>query len=245
MNKKIIETFISKYHLGGQVNKVRWIAEPTGIRVAFKSEDGKFFGFISSKPNVIDIPDATYGIYETNVLRALLAILEDEIDFTVDSKNDIPVAFIFKDKKTKVKLVLADPSLPPKPPDVKTLPPFNVSFKIDVKFINAFVKAVGIFHDTDDPDSEKMTVISEGAKTKIVLGYSEDLNQTNVVFEVEPVSQGVFGPMHFSAKYFKDALQANKDITDATIGLAKEGIAKMSIESDNLKSDYYFMQITK
>lgn len=239
MNKKFLESFINKYNISGRVEKVTWEATDSGVYIAFAGDDHNMAGFI--KTNNTFLPTGRYDIFDTSQLRSLLSVLKDDITFNVvtsdDGSND-PVAFMITDGETKVKYVLADSSVIPPSPKLNNLPQPEIALKIDQQFMTTFVRAAGALRDVGT-----FTVISDGSEARIVVGYSQSTNQTNVSISVEAITNAQMPPISFSSHYLRDIFMANKEMNEATLFVASKGLAHLDITLDDFKLDYYLIKI--
>lgn len=239
MNKSILEKFISKYHLSGQVESVSWqVDQLGGVSVGFVDEDRSMTGFLSADD--IHLPSGKYDIYETVTFKSLLAVLGDDINISVESDNaGSPIAFVMKDGSTKVRFGLSDNTTIPVVPSIKGMPNFEVVIDIDPKFATTFIKASGALRD-----SETFTVISDGSQAQVVLGYSDNVNQNSVSIDVHTSVNGIISPVHFASKNLRDILYVNKEMTKGTMRVSSLGLIELELIIPDFKVKYYLMKTT-
>lgn len=235
MNKIILEKFINKYNLSGAVESVTWQADAGTVSVSFASDDRALIGFLSTQAFCLE--SGKYDIFETVQLRNLLGVVSDEIDVLVEKVDDVPSAFVFKDKTTKVRFVLAESSVIPITPSLKSIPEPEVSIKLDQVFMSKYIRAVSALKDVDT-----FTVVSDGSIARVVIGYSQDLNQSSVSIEVETELNALLAPIHFSARYLKDTLLANKEMSGGILNISSKGLAHLRCVVDNFKVEYYLLK---
>jgi hypothetical protein len=142
MEKLKLDGFINRYNLGGEVESVMLKSDDTSVSVRMISDDKTLLGDVSVVES--EFPNGEFGIYTTSQLRGLLSVLDNGI--TVE---EVTGALKFSDKGTKVQYMLAAPSVIPSVPDLKALPPFNVTITLDNEFINKFIKSKGALADAD------------------------------------------------------------------------------------------------
>jgi hypothetical protein len=238
MQKKILENFISKYNIAGEIEAVTWTSDGSKLSVGFASANRNAVGYIST--DMIDIPAGEYAVFDTAVLRSLLSVLGDDLTVVVDKdKGGQPHALTIKDGFSKVKFILADPSIIPSAPELKNFPTPEVSIKIDQKFLTAFVKGCGALRDM-----EAFTVISDGTQARVVLGFSTEHSQNSVSINVEAVDNAILAPINFASLYFKDILLANKDMKEGEMRISSKGLAHIRFTIDNFKTDYYLTRVS-
>ena len=234
MDKVLIERFISKYNLGGAAEAVTLQATDKGLKTKFISDDKNVLGIVVATK--LEMEEGEYGIYDTAQLRSLLGVLDDTVKIKVTKKDGKATGLILSDSGTKVTYVLADKANIPAVPELKSLPEADVIIKIDDKFLSTFVKAKGALADV-----ETFTVLSDGKKTEVVIGYSE-LNTNRVSFHVETEEAAEIDPISFDARYLREILLANKEMKSGTLKIASKGIAIVTFDIEDFEVSYYLVK---
>lgn len=237
MEKSKFEKFIGKYNLGGSCESVLYTIENSKLSTRAISDDKNVLSEITAPS--MGMPSGEYAVYDTTKLRSLLGVLGETLDVTVKKSSGKPVALEFADTSTDVTFVLADASVIPNVPDLKKLPPFELTIEMDEQFVNTFVKARGALSDV-----ETFTVFSEGEATTadVVLGFSS-LNTNRVKIKAKTKEAVSISPISFSAKYLREILVANKDAKSGYLEVSSKGLARSSFTADNITSTYYLVQI--
>jgi len=235
MEKQQLNRFVSKYNLAGLVESVKWESKEGSLTTSFISDDKSVLGNVSMKE--FDGTDTTFGVYDTTKLTKMLAVLGNDVDFTIQDIDGKAVSLKFKDGSTSVNYMLADLSVIPNVPDLKQLPPFNAQIKLDSNFIAKFIKAKGALADENN-----FTFTCKDGKGQIVLGYS-NINTNRISIDVDCTCEGDVDPISFSATYLKEILVANKEATDATLQISSQGLSHIHFEIDNYESNYYLVEI--
>ena len=230
MKKSSFEGFITRYNLGGEVESVKIDSTDAGLSVKFISDDKTLLGNVSSDNK--DFPTGEYGVYTTSQLKGLLSVLDSDI-----SVKEGDAALVFSDKGTSVNYMLADLSVIPVVPDLKQLPDFTSTIKMDNDFVNKFVKSKGALSDSDT-----FTFSCKSNKGEVILGYSK-INSNRISINVECECDGDVDPISFSAKYLKEILNANKGAKSSSLKISPNGLAHVSFENDGFKSNYYLVEI--
>ncbi len=230
MKKSSFEGFITRYNLGGEVESVKIDSTDAGLSVKFISDDKTLLGNVSSDNK--DFPSGEYGVYTTSQLKGLLSVLDSDI-----SVKEGDAALVFSDKGTSVNYMLADLSVIPVVPDLKQLPDFTSTIKMDNDFVNKFVKSKGALSDSDT-----FTFSCKSNKGEVILGYSK-INSNRISINVECECDGDVEPISFSAKYLKEILNANKGAKSSSLKISPNGLAHVSFENDGFKSNYYLVEI--
>ena len=76
-DKRIIDSFISKYHLGGNIERVKWVSDSESLSAKFINDSQNLVGKVVSKN--FKFPIGEFGIYSTSTLSKMLGILENEV----------------------------------------------------------------------------------------------------------------------------------------------------------------------
>ena len=235
MEKSRINRFVSKYNLAGLVESVKWESKEGSLSTNFISDDKSVLGTVTLSE--FDFEDSTFGVYDTTKLTKMLSVLSDDVDFDITKTEDKAISLKFKDGSTSVNYMLADLSVIPNVPDLKQLPDFNITIKLDDTFINRFIRAKSAL-----PDENNFTFTCKNNKGSIILGYS-NINTNRIKIDVDCTCDSNIEPISFSANFLKEILVANKEAKDATLKISSDGLAHISFEVDEYKSDYYLVQI--
>lgn len=230
MKKSSIESFINRYNLGGEVESVKIESTDSEMKVSFISDDKTLLGEVTSKEG--EFPNGEFGVYTTSQLKALLGVLESNVD--VDSTDSY---IKFSDKGTSVNYMLADLSVIPVVPDLKQVPPFNSEVTLNDEFTSKFIKSKGALSESDT-----FTFSCIGGKGEVVLGYST-INTNRISISVECKCDGDVQPISFSAKYLKEILNANRGSKSATLKISSQGLSYIEFETDTITSKYYLVEI--
>jgi len=230
MKKASIESFINRYNLGGEVESVKITSSDSEMKVSFISDDKTLLGEVTSKEG--DFPNGDFGVYTTSQLKALLGVLESNVN--VDSTESY---IKFSDKGTSVNYMLADLSVIPVVPDLKAVPPMNVEITLDDDFTSKFIKSKGALSESDT-----FTFECNNNSGNIILGYST-INTNRISMKVDCKCDGDVAPISFSAKYLKEILNANRNSKSATLKISSQGLAHIQFETDNITSKYYLVEI--
>ena len=138
MEKSKLNKFIQKYNLGGNVNSVKWTTAENQLKTSFVTPDKSLLGTVVA--DNVKFEDADLGVYQTDQLQKLLAVLEDDINLSLTRAGDRAVSLKVKNGAVSVDFVLSDLTVIPDPPALKRLPEFQTKLKLDSNFIDTFIK---------------------------------------------------------------------------------------------------------
>lgn len=237
MEKSKFEKFINKYNLGGSCESVVYSVKGKTLSTRSISDDKNVLCEVTAPS--MGIEEGEYAVYETAKLRSLLGVVNEALAVNVKKSGDKNIGLTFSDSDTDVTFVLADTTVIPTVPDLKTLPPFNLTIQMNEVFINTFVKAKGALSDVDT-----FAVMNDGSSTTtdIVIGFSA--TNTNRVRIKAVANEAVqVDPIMFSAKYLREILVANKDAKNGLLEISTKGLSRVTFEHDGISSTYYLVQI--
>ena len=235
MNKQRLVRFINKYYLNGIADSVVLRSESNEQKLGtrFVSSDKTLLGtIIMDKWN---FEDADIGIYTTEQLLKLLSVLDEDIDVSVTKAGDKTISMKISDSASSVNYMLSDPSIINEPPQLQTIPNFELSINMTPSVINKFISGKSALQDTST-----FTVITNESSTKLVIGYSS-VNTNRVTIPVVTSEFSSIDNVSFNADYFSNILVANKECESAYLQVSSEGLAKISFKIDDYTSTYWLV----
>ena len=69
-DKRVIDNFISKYHLGGTIERIKWVSDGECLKANFINDSQNLVGKV--KTGNFKFPVGEFGIYSTSTLSKLL-----------------------------------------------------------------------------------------------------------------------------------------------------------------------------
>ena len=239
MNKQRLVRFINKYYLNGIADSVVLRSESNEQKLGtrFVSSDKTLLGtIIMDKWN---FEDANIGIYTTEQLLKLLSVLDEDIDVSVTKAGDKTISMKISDSASSVNYMLSDPSIINEPPQLQTIPNFELSINMTPLVINKFISGKSALQDTST-----FTVITNESSTKLVIGYSS-VNTNRVTIPVVTSEFSSIDNVSFNADYFSNILVANKECESAYLQVSSEGLAKISFKIDHYTATYWLVATTE
>ena len=127
INKKVISDIVSKYSLGNNIEKVKWIITNEKFIIHFINDSKNLVGYVDYRKE-IGLKPGDYGIFNTSQLIKCLNILDGDIlvDTTTSKLN-------LADTNYDIKFNLADPAVIPNVPDINDSDDWSVSFDTILK----------------------------------------------------------------------------------------------------------------
>ena len=233
MNKIVLDTFIQKYNLGGNVNSVKWESSGDTLSTRFISPDKSLLGELTLKKQVL--PKFEVGVYDTPLLSKMLGTLSDNVDFKLTEVDNTPVAFHLTDSVISAEYVLAAIGVIPDVPELKNIPDFNTLVNIDSQFINSFIRGKGALADV-----ETFAVKPVDGGVEFVIGYS-DINSNRISIKAQSGAVNMTDSIVFNANLFKELLNANKECSKATLQISDKGLAHIEFNVDDFNVKYWLV----
>ena len=233
MNKHSLSRFIDKYYLGGNCSSVVLKSDGENLSTRFITGDKNLLGELTMTGWKFDAADL--GVYNTEQLVKLLSVLSENISMNLTKAGDKAVSLKISDSNSDVNYMLSDLSVISSPPNLKSIPDFEVKIKVDKSFMQKFIAGKSALADTDN-----FTVITDDDGVKVVIGYAE-INTNRVTLPVETESYDKIEHVSFNANLFRDVLVANKECEGATLEVSSDGLARINFKVDEYDATYYLV----
>jgi hypothetical protein len=233
MNKIVLDTFIQKYNLGGNVNSVKWESSGDTLSTRFISPDKCLLGELTLVKQAL--PEFEVGVYDTPLLSKMLGTLADKVDFSLTEVDNTPVAFKISDSIMTSDYVLAAIGVIPDVPELKNIPEFTTLVNIDSQFINSFIRGKGALADVDT-----FAINPVDGGVEFVIGYS-DINSNRITIKAQSGAVNMTDSIVFNANLFKELLSVNKECSKATLQISDKGLAHIEFNVDDFNVKYWLV----
>ena len=233
MNKIVLDTFIQKYNLGGNVNSVKWESSGDTLSTRFISPDKSLLGELTLTKQAL--PEFEVGVYDTPLLSKMLGTLADKVDFSLTEVDNTPVAFKISDSIMTSDYVLAAIGVIPDVPELKNVPEFTTLVNIDSQFINSFIRGKGALADVDT-----FAINPVDGGVEFVIGYS-DINSNRITIKAQSGAVNMTDSIVFNANLFKELLSVNKECSKATLQISDKGLAHIEFNVDDFNVKYWLV----
>ena len=239
MNKQKLVRFIDKYYLNGVVNSVvlNSQADRQELSARFISGDKTLLGDLTM--DKWDFENSDIGIYNTEQFLKLLSVMDEDINVTLTKSGDKSISLKVSDSVSSINYMLSDTSIINEPPQMKSIPDFELSVDITTQVITKFIAGKSALPETDN-----FTVITDGVSTKLVIGYAT-INTNRVTIPVSTSKVSDIENVSFNANMFKEVLSANKECESATLEISSEGLSKITFKVDDFTSTYWLVAISE
>ena len=235
MEKSKFIGFINRYFLAGNTDSAKLVVADKALSTNFISADQNVIGTVVLKN--FDTQDAELGVYATSQLVKMLSAVDEKMDINFGEVDKKIYSMNFKDQSTNVTYMLADLSVIRQVPNLKTLPDFDVKIELNKDFANNFKKAANAL-----PESDNFGVQCDGEETKIIINHSS-VNTNRIIFKTVAKEQVQMDTVCFSAKLFKEILNANADAT-GLLEVSSKGLARVTFDNAEYSSTYFLVKLT-
>ena len=234
INKKVISDIVSKYSLGNNIEKVKWVITDDKFTINFINDSKNLVGYVEYRKD-IGLKKGDYGIFNTSQLIKCLNILDGDIlvDATTSKLN-------MADTNYDIKFNLADPAVIPNVPSIDDSDDWSVSFSVSDEFITRFVKSKDALSELDT-----FTIETRDGFNGEELVFTVGTNITNTIeFTVEnPNINESFEAIPFDSNLMKEILKANKDYHSGEIRVNKKGLLDVHLHhGGSLFTGYYLVR---
>ena len=150
MNKQKLVRFINKYYLNGIVNSVVLSSKSDSQQLSarFISGDKNLLGDLTM--DKWNFEDSNIGVYNTEQLIKLLDVLDEDVNLTLTKSGDKALSLKVNDGSSSINYMLSDTSIINEPPQMKTIPDFELSVDVTPQFINKFIAGKGALAEADN-----------------------------------------------------------------------------------------------
>ena len=234
ISKKVISDIVSKYSLGNNIEKVKWVVTDNKFSINFINDSKNLVGYVEYRKD-IGLKPGDYGIFNTSQLVKCLNILDGDIlvDATTSKLN-------MADTNYDIKFNLADPAVIPNVPDINDSDDWSVSFNVSDEFITRFVKSKDALSELDT-----FTVETRDGFNGEELVFTVGTNITNTIeFTVENTTiNESFEAVPFDSNLLKEILKANRTYHSGEIRINKKGLLDAHLHhGDDLYTGYYLVR---
>ena len=236
-DKRIIDSFIDKYHLGGNIERIKWVSDNESLSAKFINDSQNLVGQIKSKN--FQFPIGEFGIYSTSTLSKLLNILENEVMFEIQKEGGTPSKFIIADTNMDIKFNLADPQVIPSVPAINKTEGI-VEIELTEEFTTKFIKAkdaVGeeVFYiSTQDGFTSKEVAFTIGNKSTNSVSFSMEIEEGGSDIELDNIP--------FNSDLVKEIFKHNKRFELGFIQINPKGLMTFAFKFGDLETNYYLVR---
>jgi hypothetical protein len=242
INKADLVSIISKYHLNGLNEAVKWEIKDKKLTIKFTTSNNTMIGTVTY--DGIELEDSIIGISSTSQLNKLIGITNGYLKLEYIKQHKYITKLIILDNQFTLNYALADTMIIPKPGEYIGDGVYNITADLDNESINAIVKAKSSLADSDTVVFKPFT--NDDGDLQLEMQFGGNIEYSNKVSFYLPNIQTNNLPHNFQSHYYSDTVKeimyCNKDVTGGKMSINLNGIMKLEFNSGNLKSEYYIIQ---
>jgi hypothetical protein len=242
INKADLVSIISKYHLNGLNEAVKWEIKNKKLTIKFTTSNNTMIGTVTY--DGIDLEDSIIGISSTSQLNKLINITNGYLKLEYVKQHKLITKLIVLDNQFTLNYALADTMIIPKAGEYIGDGIYNITADLDNESINAIVKAKSSLADSDTVVFKPFT--NDDGDLQLEMQFGGNIEYSNKVSFYLPNIQTNNLPHNFQSHYYSDTVKeimyCNKDVTGGKMSINLNGIMKLEFNSGNLKSEYYIIQ---
>ena len=241
INKIDLVSVISKYHLNGMIEPVKWDIKDEELTIKFNAPTKDMIGRVVFKG--MPLEDSVIAVNNTSQLNKLIGITNGYLELSYVKINKFITKLIIADNQFTVNYALADTMIIPKAGELNDDTEWNIEAPLDNESINAIVRAKSAL-------AESETVVikpheNADGEFQIEMQFGGNVEHANKVSFYIPNAQTNELPddfkEHYNSNMIKEIMYCNKDMVGGSISINLEGIMKLEFENDSVKSIYYLV----
>jgi hypothetical protein len=240
MKKEVIETFIRRYSLGGEINKVKWKYVANDKTLATRGAiDNRCFLADVVMSDFVDFgsEDLILCIGDTEKIKGMMSPFDDDINISVEKNGDRIYGFTISDADCQSYCAAADPSsIEPVAKNLQSVPDYHAVIPLTEEFSDKFLKAHSALNDVK---SFSVGMNKKGA-IEIVIGYTvANSNRIRITPQTEPEKNKIDKALAFPIKNIVEIFKANRDIPGGKLSIHSSGLIQLYFKNDKYACTYY------
>lgn len=241
MKKEVLQTFISRYILGGEINKVKWkysVVDKT-LHTKGATDNRSFISdVIMHDFSDFGNEDLVICIGDTEKVNKMMSPFKDDVNISINRNGDRILGFTLSDADCECYCTAADPSsIEPMPKSLVNAIEWDVIVPLTNELITKFLKAQSALKDI----TTFTVAMNKKSQFEIVIGHiTANSNRIRIVPQTDPEKNKLTGqPLIFPVKNVVEVLNANKDITGGVMSINSAGILHLYFKNDKYTCTYF------
>jgi len=244
--KNKLQSIISKYYLGGQVESVKWKVEDGKLHIDFMAPTKDMIGRLSCT-NFPLSTDGELAIFNTTQLNRLLNVLTGDLILDAERTKAVLTKLTIQDAKASINYSLADPLMIQKVGEVDE----NINWKVQATLENedfyTFVKAASAIQN-----NEIVTLVAtrdsiDTPIIKFVFGERMEFSnkvefQVNAKFEKDVREDN---KIPFNSEMLREIFNANKTSDECHLSFVDDGLLRLIFTSEDEGIDTTYFVVRK
>ena len=245
ISKNKLQSIISKYHLGGKVESVKWKVENGKLHIDFMAPTKDMIGRLSCS----DFPMTNEGqmaIFNTTQLNRLLNVLTGDLILDATKTHKVLTKLTIQDSKSSFDYSLADPLMIAKVGEVNEDLEWKVKSTLENDEFTTFIRAASAIQGSEIVTLNATRDTIGSPIIKFVFGERMEFSN-KVEFHVEAnFSENVRedNKIPFNSEMLKEIFNANKSSDECHMSFSDDGLLRLKFASieDNIETTYFVVR---
>ena len=245
ITKNKLQSIISKYYLGGQVESVKWNLEGGTLSIDFMAPTKDMIGRLTARNFPLN-HDGTLAIFNTTQLNRLLNVLAGDLMLDAERTKAVFTKLNIQDAKSTINYSLADPMMIQKVGEVDEDVNWQVKATLDNEDFQTFVRAAASIQGNELVTLTPTEDIVGTSVLQFTFGERMEFSNkvefhVNAEFE-ENVRQD--NKIPFSSEMLKEIFNANKTSDECQLSFVDDGLLRLIFrsEDENIDSTYFVVR---
>ena len=244
--KNKLQSIISKYYLGGQVESVKWKVEDGKLHIDFMAPTKDMIGRLSCT-NFPLSTDGELAIFNTTQLNRLLNVLTGDLILDAERTKAVLTKLTIQDAKASINYSLADPLMIQKVGEVDENINWKVQATLENEDFHTFVKATSAIQN-----NEIVTLVAtrdsiDTPIIKFVFGERMEFSnkvefQVNAKFEKDVREDN---KIPFNSEMLREIFNANKTSDECHLSFVDDGLLRLIFTSEDEGIDTTYFVVRK
>jgi hypothetical protein len=236
IKKSQLQSVISKYHLNGLIESVKWKIKNDSLTIDFMSPNRDMIGKVEF--DTFKVKDCELAIFDTTQLNKLLAITTHE--FLIEPTK---TKLLISDNYYNLQYSLADPLLIEKVGSV-TNQEYNIEFILSQEQIGAIIKAIEALPNSNTICLKKTETIMGDDALEFVFGENQEY-ANKITYPIDSIM--ILKPTEnfnipFTSEVIKNIFKSNRDCDDIQVKMNTGGLIHLKFLGEEIRSEYFVIR---
>jgi len=236
IKKSQLQSVISKYHLNGLIESVKWKIKNDSLTIDFMSPNRDMIGKVEF--DIFKVKDCELAIFDTTQFNKLLAITSHEI-LIEPTKTKL----LISDNHYNLQYSLADPLLIEKVGSVSEQE-YNIEFILSQEQVGSIIKAIEALPNSNTICLKKTETIMGNDALEFVFGENQEY-ANKIVYPIDDITLLKETPefnIPFNSEIFKNIFRANRDCEGVEVRMNTDGLMKINFSGEDVRSEYFVVR---
>jgi|TARA_B100001109_G_scaffold253971_1_gene252667 hypothetical protein len=244
INKSTLQSFISKYYLGGLHNQVKWRVKDNQL-VVYAGSPGRV---CKTQLDIFEFEDSELGIFDTNKLLKLISVTNGDLLLSSEKINQLHTKLNIADSNFELSYALADTLILGKtkwyndPEDG-----FEIELELSTEDVDHLIKAKNALGDNSSLQIHPASDLDGQPVCEFLFGDDTGFS-SKIQYQVQGIIKENSSGLKFDSGIFKEILVSNKDLENCQLKLSNKGMMKISFQgtiNDVPLSSIYYIAINE